>query len=369
MPGVARIFFGLFWIVVGFVVTGLSYMFPIFDQFLIWYGAWIFGGVLVVWGIVEALAWKLRGEGYRTRRGAMVGVQTLVDAMCFVARADGEASDVEIATMHRVLKDEMGFEIDIQTVRERVKKFNQEQGDFLDEIGLRAPSIPADFKHEIVRAVLLVAFADGSYKKEEAKACSKLVIALAPLPPQTEQLIHRVFNSEEEKAQEPESRQINDAPTGRAKQERFRKTVCDILRLYPRGLDNLFIDNPKLQEVDVGSADSMTAEEVAIMASGLVIGRIIRQIIPNDMRAKIRGQLDQMNPEVIRQIGQRMIDGGDFDVPDDDNLMFGTIFISWALLHASDLVEAGLADAEYLDDFKKDVLGELETVGSVVSRS
>lgn len=201
MPGLARVFFGIFWIVAGFVLTGLSYAFPIFDQYAIFYGAWIFGGTLVLWGLIEMAAWKLRGEGYRARRGAKIAVHTLVDTMCFVALADGNASEEEIAEIHKVITEDFGFQIDLATVRERVSKYNYTYNDYLNELSMRSSTIPADYKHEIVRAALIVAFSDGNYSKDEAKACSDLVRNIGHLPPQTIDLISRVFPPNVQEAQ------------------------------------------------------------------------------------------------------------------------------------------------------------------------
>lgn len=193
MPGLARVWFGVFWIVVGLVLTGLSYAFPIFDQYAIFYGAWIFGGILVLLGLIEMAAWKLRGKGYQERRGAKIGVMTLIDTMCFVALSDGEASEEEIMEIHKVLAEDFKFEIELETVRKRVRDYNYTYDDYLNEFSMRSATIPADFKHEIVRAALCVAFADGHYSKQEAKACSDLIRDIGQLPPQTHDLINRVF--------------------------------------------------------------------------------------------------------------------------------------------------------------------------------
>lgn len=363
MPGLARLLFGVFWIVAGFVITGLSYAFPILGQYAIWYGAWIFGGVMVIWGLVEMAAWNLRGQDYRDRRSATVSVRTIMDAMCFVARADGKASDEEISAIHRILREEFGFDITVDNVRERVAKFDQEGSDFVNEVSNRAAIIGPDFKHEIVRAALLIAFSDGKYSEPEAKACSSLVTSLGPLPQKTSDLIKRVF---EPASNGGKTSSIDAAPVSR--ESRYRAAVARILRLYPRGLDNLYLDHPKLAVGhDVGVNDT-TPEEVALMGAGLAIARIVRQIIPDDMRATIVDQLRTVPLANVRSIGEAMVKGGNFDVPDDDDLMFGTIFISWAMLEADALVKEGKADASYFDDFKNDVMNELNTRGGQQAR-
>ena len=104
MPGSKNIRQGLMWLVIGAVLTGLSYIIIPGGSFIFFYGALLVGGLQLIVGFGQSVAYSLKGEEGQKKAKAKGLMKAIVESMVSVALADGEVKEEEVKSIVSIYK-------------------------------------------------------------------------------------------------------------------------------------------------------------------------------------------------------------------------------------------------------------------------
>ena len=180
MPGSKNIRYGLIWIFIGAVLTGLSYLVIPGGSYIFFYGALVAGGLQLIIGLGQGLGYMLKGEEGQNKAKARGLHKAVVQSMVSVALADGEVKDEEVKSIIKIYKNLFHHEISEDDVWSIIESIVNDSDFDIQETLVDVKSIlDSSMKNLIVRASFFVASADGEIHEDEKDTLLEIVGGLA----------------------------------------------------------------------------------------------------------------------------------------------------------------------------------------------